>query len=249
MQQRGLAFPVVAKPNVGERGTHVEKITDAAGLTTYLAAHSHPLIVQEFVDYPIELGVFYSRLPNQPQGQVSSVTLKRFLAVQGNGQATVRQLLAQNDRARFQLPRLEAKLGPALDQVVPAGTQLVVEPIGNHCRGTEFINANHLINKRLQQVFDQIAAGVDGFYYGRFDLKVPNLEHLYAGEQIKILELNGVASEPAHIYHPGYPLWQAYRDVLWHWRRVRRICQHNMALAVPLAASPLKAPPVATAGN
>ncbi|MBP6410464.1 MAG: carboxypeptidase-like regulatory domain-containing protein [Pseudarcicella sp.] len=100
---------------------------------------------------------------------------------------------------------------------------LTLEPIGNHCRGTAFLDNNFLINQQLNQVFDKIASTVRGFHYGRFDLKVKSIDDLYEGKNIKILELNGVWSEPAHIYDPNFKLWKAYKDLFWHWNTMSKI--------------------------
>ena len=104
---------------------------------------------------------------------------------------------------------------------------------GNHCRGTTFYNANKLINGQLNEVINKIALQIEGYFYGRFDLKVPNLQDLYAGKNIKILELNGVSSEVAHIYDPDYKLIPAYRDIARHMKYIAKIARKNHELGVP----------------
>ena len=53
--------------------------------------------------------------------------------------------------------------------------KVLLEPIGNHCRGTRFINFNHVINEDLNTAFDKISLPIKGFYYGRFDLKAKTI--------------------------------------------------------------------------
>ena len=108
-----------------------------------------------------------------------------------------------------------------------------LEPIGNHCRGTTFYNANKLINDQLIDVFNRIAKQIEGYYYGRFDLKVPNLQDLYAGRNIKIMELNGVSSEVAHVYDPDYKLIRAYRDIAKHMDYIYQISKENYKKGIP----------------
>ena len=79
-----------------------------------------------------------------------------------------------------------------------SGEERLLQPIGNHCLGTKFIDASHLIDPNLVAVFDEIASGIEGFNYGRFDLKVKDLDALKRGEEIMVPELNGVTSEPGH---------------------------------------------------
>ena len=226
-----MGFPIVAKPDVGGRGFRVERIDSQQALQTYLAAAIMPVILQEFVDYELELGVMYARLPNQPKGRVTSITQKEFLTVVGNGQASIGELLQQNTRARMAMDDLRQRISNEdWNAVLPVHEKRLVQPIGNHCLGTKFLNANHLINARLSQVFDDIAVPITGFYFGRFDLKVSSLADLYAGRNIKIMELNGATSEPGHIYDPSYQLWQAYRDVMQQMKMVADISAANRKL-------------------
>jgi len=232
LKNRSVSFPLVAKPDVGGRGFRVERMDTQQALQTYLAAAIMPVILQEFVDYELELGVMYARLPGQPKGRVTSITQKEFLTVTGDGRSTIGELLAQSTRAQMAMGELRKRINGQWNVVVPARTTRLVQPIGNHCLGTKFLNANYLINSQLSQVFDNIALPITGFYYGRFDLKVSNLADLYAGRNIKIMELNGATSEPGHIYDPSYRLWKAYRDVMQHMKIVADISAANRKLGV-----------------
>jgi hypothetical protein len=54
-------------------------------------------------------------------------------------------------------------------------------------------------------------------------MKVKSIEDLYEGKNIRIMELNGVSSEPGHIYDPKNTLWAAYRDLALHWKIIADI--------------------------
>jgi len=41
------------------------------------------------------------------------------------------------------------------------------------------------------------------------------------------MEVNGVASEPAHIYDPKTPIWKAYKDIFWHMKIIQVISFQN----------------------
>ncbi len=232
LENAAIAFPVIVKPNVGERGQGVEKIEDASALKTYLQEHPENLIIQEYLAEAHEFGILYYRYPDGSQSGITSVVSKEFLKVKGDGKSTLCHLLHGNTRARFQWQRLRQKLGKEAGYIPARGETILLEPIGNHCRGTQFNNANALINKQLVKVFDQITESMKGFYYGRFDLKVSQVEDLYKG-QVKIMEVNGVTSEPGHIYDPTYKLWQAYRDVAAHMKILGQISRQNRHLGVP----------------
>lgn len=220
----GLDFPIFIKPNMGERGFWAEKISTFAELTRYLEqAPPMDLLVQEYVDLPLEISVMYHRFPGSSSGQVTSLCLKELLQVTGDGTSTLRELIHHYPRARFQWPELKKRYADELSQVLPADQKQVLVPMGNHCRGAMFLNGAQAIDEALVQVFDRIHEASGPLFYGRFDLRCATLEALKQGGEFKILEYNGVASEPAHIYQPGYPLWHAYRDIYHHWSIIYRL--------------------------
>jgi len=232
MHKHKIHFPIVAKPNVGERGRGVEKIDHEIDLENYLNTIKEDLIIQEFVAYPIELGVFYHRFPNSSQDGISSVVLKKFLSITGNGRDNFGHLISQNFRAKSRLKYLKKRYAGKWDMIIPEGISLKVEPIGNHNRGTIFLDGTHLINEKLTDVFRKISKPLDGFYYGRFDIKINSIKELYEGKNIKILEINGTNSEPAHIYDPDYSLFKAYKEIIKHMKLVYQISRANMALGI-----------------
>jgi hypothetical protein len=228
LKQAGITFPLIVKPDVGGRGFKVYKIHSSDELKKYLTEINQPVIIQEYVNYTLELGVMYARLPHETSGRITSVVEKEFLSVTGDGRSTVGELLQQNQRARFSMEELRERVKERWDEILPQGEKQQVQPIGNHCLGTKFLNANYRINADLVRVFDRIALPMEGFYYGRFDLRVPDWEALYAGKNIRILELNGATSEPGHVYDPNYRLWKAYRDIMDNMRIVADISAVNM---------------------
>ena len=236
--QEDLVYPIICKPDVGERGTQVEKLYSNYDLVQYLSNVQADFIIQEFITYDIELGVLYYRYPNASTGKVTSVTRKEFLTVLGDGKSNVGQLMQQSTRARFQVESMRKRLGDmGMNEVIKSGEKRILEPIGNHCRGTKFLDNNFLLNSKLNEVFNKIALTIDGFHYGRFDMKVKSIEDLYSGKNIQIMELNGVSSEPGHIYDPKNTLWSAYRDLARHWKIIADISiqqQHRGLMPVPL---------------
>ncbi|MDX2172015.1 MAG: hypothetical protein SFY56_02770 [Bacteroidota bacterium] len=226
--QQAIFYPIIAKPDVGERGNDVCKINSETELIYYHTNTKFSYIIQEFIDYEFEFGVLYSRLPNSTSGIVTSVTLKEFLTVIGDGKSTILQLMQKSTRARFQLKRLKKQMGNEINRVLSTNETFLLEPIGNHCRGTRFINFNHIINQNLHQTFDKISVPINGFYYGRYDLKVKSISDLQNGVNIKIMELNGASSEPGHIYDTSFTLFKAYKDLLWHWKRLSSISAINI---------------------
>jgi hypothetical protein len=224
---RGFQYPFIAKPNVGERGWQVEKIEHEEGLANYVRTNTFDFIIQEFVDEPLELGVFYYRFPGQERGVVSSVVQKEFLTIRGNGYNCIEELIGQNSRAVLQMPALTKQFGHRFHEILAVGETLQLVGIGNHSKGTKFLNANHLITPALTDVFDRISHTIEGFYFGRYDLRCRSVADLYAGRHIQILELNGAGAEPAHIYQPGFSIREAYRVLFHHWDVLYQISREN----------------------
>lgn len=208
-------FPYIFKPDIGERGKGVRIVHSRTELEKAVQEENQSFLLQKYCDYPIELGVFYFRYPSG-ESTISSIVQKGFLTVRGDGNLTLRALINNELRARKRLSYFEAKFQHRMDEVVPDGTSILLEEIGNHCRGTTFYDASELISDDLVKVFDQITANMPWFHYGRFDLKVKSIEDLKQGKNLQIFELNGINSEVAHIYDPSYSLFKAYRDVSKH---------------------------------
>lgn len=226
MQQNRLGFPVIVKPDIGERGNKVEKIENEDQLSEYLQNMEADFLLQEYVDKKIELGVFYYRYPGEKSGKVTSVVVKEMLSIEGDGESTVKELILKKDRARLQWKVMKKLWHHQLCHIPACGQMIELMPIGNHCRGATFLNGNHLINQKLEQVFDEVSLRVEGFYFGRYDIRCDSEADLYAG-RIKIMELNGAGSEPAHIYHPGASLMEAYKVLFHHWRVLYEISVAN----------------------
>lgn len=220
-------YPLIFKPDIGERGNGVEKIENETEALAYLSTCSYDILVQPFISYPIELGVFYYRYPSKEKGHVVSVVEKDFLKVKGDGRSSLEELIDANPRAALQADRLQKKYANQWHEVINKNEELLLEPIGNHCRGTSFRNANSMIDEQLVTVFDTISKQIDGFYFGRFDLKCRSIAELRNGEGISIMELNGAGSEQGHIYHPGFSFFTAVKTILQQWRILFEISVEN----------------------
>ncbi|HTH54546.1 MAG TPA: hypothetical protein VL728_00785 [Cyclobacteriaceae bacterium] len=226
MQENGLAFPVIFKPDLGERGWMVRKIKNEQDALWYLSEIKIDFLIQEFVELPLEFGVFYVRFPNEERGFVNSITAKEFLFVLGDGKKTLRCLIMENNRARLQWKSLLKEYGEKMEEIIPDGKKVELISIGNHCLGTKFLNANHLITEKLSASFDRISKQMSGFYFGRYDLRCGSIEDLENGK-VKIVELNGCGAEPSHIYHPKASLADGVRDLIAHWKNLYRISREN----------------------
>jgi len=211
-QTAGLTLPFVAKPDMGCRGAGVRRVRSEAELADYIAAFpmNERMVFQALVDDEAEAGVFYIRKPSEARGRIVSVTLKYFPYVYGDGRSTLAELIARDPRAgqlqHIYLPRHRARL----DWVVPKGQPFRIAFAGSHSRGTIFRNGNHLITEAMTDAFDKIGKDINEFYFGRFDVRFPDIEDLRAGRNFTIVEVNGAGAEATHIWDRRTTLCEAY---------------------------------------
>jgi hypothetical protein len=232
IEAAGLFFPLIFKPDLGERGWMVRRIDNEKKVEDYLKEIKVDFIVQELIDLPLEFGVFYIRFPSEEKGIVNSITAKEFLDVQGDGKRTLRELILKKDRAMLQWESLKETYRDRLDEILPQGKKEILVSIGNHCLGTMFLNGNNLITPKLCDSFDRISKKIDGFYFGRYDLRCETIEDLESGN-LKIVELNGCGAEPSHIYQPGTSLWKGISELVNHWKNLYRVSKENHLRGVP----------------
>ena len=212
----------------------VKKIYDEASLKTYLERYPIDIIIQEFIAYPKEFGVLYYRYPGESTGQVTSITLKEFLHVIGDGKSTVSELVAQQPRAILQTQRLQETHAVLLEQIPVVGERVNLGEIGNHSKGTYFKDGNEFIDAQISATFDKIANEIDGFFYGRYDIRSTSLKDLKEGKNIKIIEINGVCSEPTHIYDPfRSSYFKALKEIAKHWSIIYKVSIANHNLGIP----------------
>jgi hypothetical protein len=227
IKENNFVFPIICKPDRGERGFQVAKIHNEKEFENYVDKNKVDYLIQPFCPFPLELGVYYRRYPWEETGEIFSVVKKEFLHIQGDGKRTLRELIESNNRAILQWEKLDAKFSHRMAEIIPDGEKLELEPIGNHARGTKFINENHIIDDRLNKVFDDITNQIPGVYFCRYDLRTTSEEDLKQGKNIFIVELNGVGAEPAHMYDPNYKLRWAWRDLINQYKMVYKISVYN----------------------
>jgi hypothetical protein len=223
MQEYELNFPVIVKPDIGYRGLHVHLINNEQQFKQLVKNIKVPHIIQEYIDYDVEIGLFYYRFPNCETGCIPSITIKEFLAVIGTGTHTLEELIFKDPRAILQKEKLKKKFPKEWNRVVEKDRQIVLEPIGNHNRGTKFLNGAALMDDKLLAVFDALNHKMKGFYYGRFDIRTKSVDDLKQGKNFKIVEVNGVGAEPTHIYDPAYTVLKGWKELLFLWRIVFKI--------------------------
>lgn len=227
MQRNKFSYPVIIKPDIGAKGRGVIKANTDEELQIAIQKFPFAFIVQPFVPYKKEIGLFYVRCPNKVNGRITGIVEKQFVKVMGNGKNNVKELLLQQKRYVLQMKALQKLCADKMDIVLAQNEELILLPFGNHARGSLFLDASHWIDEELVQSLNNICSQINGFYYGRMDIKYESLELLKQGTNFSIIELNGAGSEPTHIYDPKHSIFFAWKEIIRHWKILYEISMLN----------------------
>jgi len=236
MDSNDLQYPVVVKPDVGQRGFKVCVVRSDEELREYLAENPRPTLIQEYAP-GLEFGIFYVRYPNEDRGWIFSITEKKPPVLVGDGWRNIEQLILRDSRAVCLANVYMDANASRLYHVPRLGELVQLVEIGNHARGCIFLDGARVRTPALEDAIDRISKGIEGFYFGRYDVRTPSDRDLMEGRNFKIIELNGVTSEATHIYDPQYGLGTAYRTLFRQWQMAFEIGALNRGRGVR-AASP-----------
>lgn len=227
-------YPLFVKPNVGERGFEVHEVFTDHELLEY-AAKGFDFLIQEKLNAKEEFGALFHRNTVRG-GEVSSLSQKEFMTLMGDGVSSIESLVMQHKRYFIYIDVIRELCHKDMATIPAKGELVVLHKIGNHCKGTRFINANSKITEQMNENFRSMVEQVEGLDYGRFDIKAESIEALERGE-FKVFELNGISSEPGHIYGHKHVLL-AYRDLYRHWNHILELSIKNIKKGVK--TTPLK---------
>jgi hypothetical protein len=216
LQKASIVYPFIAKPDIGLRGSAVKKIETFVDLKQYTEKAHFDFIVQNLIPYTNEIGVFYVRYPHENEGRITGIVAKEFLIIEGNGISTIEELLKENPRFELQLKVLQQEYGNKLQEILAIGEKVNLVPYGNHARGAKFLDVSHWITPKLTATFNEMCLQIPGFYFGRLDVMYKSFEELEEGKNFSVVELNGAASEPTHIYDPKHSLFFAWKELARH---------------------------------
>ena len=227
LKKSGIAFPCIAKPDLGEGGFLVKKIANEKDLLDYHAEHSMNYLIQELIDFPLEVSVLVHNANDKLL--ISSITERKPLTLKGNGKSSINQLLQEESLIYIRLKAKMIENDFNLNDILEDGKIMQPFYIGNWEYGAKYVERKDLICEGLSKVFENINEKIGLFNYARYDIKCKNEEELYKGH-FKILEINGVKGEPIHIYDSKYTLFGAYREIFRHWEYILKISKRNITL-------------------
>jgi hypothetical protein len=213
-------------------GLMFRKINSMDELLSYHEHMEVDYILQEFIEYPLEVSVFYYRFPNESKGNVTGFVKKESLFVTGDGTSTLLQLLLNHKRVQFRLDEMKIKHASNLQVIIPYKENYTLSEALNLSRGGKLVSLEHEKDNQLVEVFDKLChAG--NFYFGRYDVKCKSIEDLKHGRNFSILEFNCSGAEPHHVYGNGNSLFQAIKILLYHWNVLYKISIENNRKGIP----------------
>ena len=233
IHESGIKFPLIAKPDIGLRGSAVKKVNSFADLKSYGEKADFDYLIQDLIPFPNEIGIFYVRYPHEKKGRITGIVAKEFLTVTGNGISNIEDLVKENPRYELQLKALKREYGSKLSAVPSQDEVINLVPYGNHARGAKFLDKSEWITPELTAVINEVCLQIDGFYFGRIDLMYSSLKELEVGQKFSIVEINGAGSEPTHIYDPSHSLFFAWKELFRHITYMFEISAANHKLGFP----------------
>jgi len=215
-------YPVLLKSNVGCVGKGIIKLSTHDDIEAALPALAGDYILQKFTTFNTEYGVFYSR--HKGKVRVTGINRKHFPTVTGNGKSSLAEL-AQN-HYRYS-DHWQAFLQYHDTARIPAsGEKIQLSFIGSHTLGCKFTDDSHLMTAELEAAIAEVFASQPGYNFGRIDIKTLSPETFQQGDFV-VIEVNGVASLPTHMFDPKYSLTEAYRIFIQHAGLLAKIAQEQ----------------------
>ena len=223
-------YPVILKPDNGAVGkglmrVHADVVDDAAGRL------SCDYMLQAYCPAPMEFGVFWRR--ERGRGYISGINRKHFPTVIGDGVRTLGALADAHPRRTGHwdlfLCEHDCARVPAQDEVVRLSF------VGSHTMGCKFTDDTHLATPELHAALERFLSSQPGYNFGRLDLRCESEAALQAGS-FTVIEANGVASLPTHMFDPRHTLGRAWSIFVEHGLALVRIAAEHRHVAMERAS-------------
>ena len=232
IEKNNLQFPLIVKPNVGLKGYKVSKIGDEEELNAFFEENNvneREWLLQEYIDYEKEFSVLFYRYPQEQKFGVSSFIEKTYPNVIGDGKSTLRTLIDQYNNPFLLKEKVYKRLSEDLDTIPAGGTKIILDFIGNYSRGAKFHSKMEYVSEEMASMLSSLFQKADGLNFFRIDLKSDSVDTFLEGK-FKVLEINGMKSEPLHIYDENSTFIDNSRIIKEHWNIIEKITREQKEL-------------------
>lgn len=215
-------YPLILKPDNGAVGKGIVKLKNYSTAETAVERLHGDYLLQSFTPHPDEYGVFYVR--QNGIGRITGINKKHFPCVVGNGQATLQQLAIAHPRYSPNWQLFLRYLDT--EEVLATDIERTLSFIGSHTMGCMFTDDTDLLTPQLERAICAVCDSQPGFNFGRLDIKTENQSAFQRGD-ITVIEVNGIASLPTHMFDPNNSLRRAYQIFLEHGKLLAAIANEQ----------------------
>jgi|GEM_PF-1273243 D-alanine-D-alanine ligase-like ATP-grasp enzyme len=247
-----LTFPIICKPDVGERATGVTYMYSREQLEEYLQPIDETLPekkqlklkkerasrnfhLEKFHD-DREFALSWTKDPETGEYRVWSVIEKQIPSIIGDGKTTFRELIAHKvDAIELETDKKEKILKcysrEELNEIIPEGEEKTMVKTASISYGTKFKKQEltELQIQRLRELLPQLIQNDEGLYQGRFDFRAKDLESLVSGD-LKIIELNGLGGMPMEIYESHLTIEEKYEILFRYFKYLLQLAKRNVEI-------------------
>lgn len=211
LKSEKIPFPCVVKPELGDGGVGVYVARSAAHLRAWLDANVDDAVVQEYVGGN-EYEVIWARRPGHRFGRVLSVVQKDFVAVKGDGERKLEDLIWADDRA-VSNGKLFSKLNfRRADKVLKVGETFALAPIGSPSKGACCVVRRELCSETLARVIDGLADACGDVHFVCLDVRAEDDRALVNGTGLRVTGVKGVGAISSALFDGYVRMGKAYAD-------------------------------------
>lgn len=209
MQEHGIDFPCVMKPEIGDGGVGVYIVRSQGHLRNWLEVNVDAAVVQEFVGGN-EYEVVWSRRPGRSEGRIQTVVQKDFVLIKGDGERKLEDLIWADDKG-VSNGKLFSKINFRAATYIPAaGESYALAPIGSRIRGANFISRPELRAGSLSNAIDRLADACGDVHFLVLDIRAESDEALMSGKNIRITGVKGAGATAGTLFDGYVRMGMAY---------------------------------------
>ena len=220
VQEHG--YPAILKSDVGCVGKGICKLSSAQDVEEKAPLLMGKFILQKFTTKPYECGVFFVRSEGVPR--ITGINMKHFPSVVGNGKDDLMTLAKQHERFTDHWYAFLQTIDTS--EVLAEGKEKRLSFIGSHTLGCKFTDDENLRTPELEAAIFKFFESQPGYNFGRVDVKCEDEQAFKRGEFV-VIEVNGVASLPTHMFDPKFNVFQAYKIFFEHARYLAKVAKEH----------------------